>query len=379
MATADRKLRLLQRAGLFGDDTKGATIRRACTVEELRQAYRLVHDVFLETGFLRPQPSGLRLRIFETTSETATFIAEKDGAVVGVISVVGDSRDLGLPSDPPFRPELAARRAAGQRLCELTNQAVAEGYRKSAVPTELMRCAVAHALQAGYHEAIATVSPSHRGFYELLGFHSLGSERSYSDKLHDPVVALRLNFDELRAPAPELTGAARFIRGFATERNRYLAQVADWAKQARRQFLNAFLLEQLFVHERNFVAECTPEELEILRRRWGEEMFQVVTGITDLADLGPPAAPPLAGGTDPGRRRIRPRGPARPPPALPETAAAADRARRRRRDRRVGVSASRPDRRAGPIRVGRARGRLSLAPPGLPPPYHGSRYWNLRS
>ncbi|MEO6873481.1 MAG: GNAT family N-acetyltransferase, partial [Opitutaceae bacterium] len=187
---ARHKLALLQQAGLFGNDTKGATIRRAYTAHDLGQAYRLVHDVYLGTGYTRPEPSGIRLRMYETMSETATFIAEKDGVVVGVLSVVGDSLDLGLPSDSAFEAELNGLRAPGVRICELTNQAVADEYRKSAVPTELMRCALAHAMRAGYHESVATVSPGHKGFYKLVGFRPFGSPRSYSQKLNDPVVAL---------------------------------------------------------------------------------------------------------------------------------------------------------------------------------------------
>lgn len=164
-----RKLALLKRAGLFSGNTEGAVIERACSVEDLRKAYRLVHDVFLGTGYISPEPAGLRLRIFETTSEMATFVAKVDGRVVGVLSMIGDTQDFGLPCDSAFKVELDALRASGAKLCELTNQAVEEEYRKSAVPTELMRCAMAHSLDAGYDENIATVSPSHNGFYELFG------------------------------------------------------------------------------------------------------------------------------------------------------------------------------------------------------------------
>src|SRR5689334_8413841 len=83
---ADRKLWLLRRMGLFGNDTKGAHIERACVFEDLRQAYQLVHDVYLGTGYIEPEPGGMRLRIFEATLETATFVAKVDGRVVGVLS-----------------------------------------------------------------------------------------------------------------------------------------------------------------------------------------------------------------------------------------------------------------------------------------------------
>ena len=297
-ADADaRKLALLRRSGLFGTDTKGAKIERACTFDDLREAYRLVHDIYLGTGFVRAEPSGLRLRIFETTSETATFIAKKNGRVVGVLSVVGDSGDLGLPSDTAFKAELDALRATGARLCEITNQVVDEAHRRSAVSTELMRCAIAHQIKGGYHFAVASVSPSHTAFYNLLGFDAVGSERSYSQKLHDPVVALCLNIDRYRNPARGLGPTAQFIHDLATTSNPFLSKVGVWAKRAVRNFLNPQLLKQLFVENRNFLGECSAEELLILQRRWGQEMYNAVLGPTypPFAPKSPQRIPVISG------------------------------------------------------------------------------------
>lgn len=271
----ERRLAILKRSGLFSDDTKGARVARAGSLEDLRKAYKLVHDVYLGTGFIQPEPSGMRLRIFETTSETATFVAKINGRVVGVLSIVGDSPELGLPSDSAFKPELDFLRANGTRLCEATNQAVAEEFRKSAVPTELMRCAVAHMITVGYDKVMAAVSPSHHSFYELLNFRQIGSERSYSGKIHDPVVALGMDINQYRHHDGHSND---FIYQFLAEQNHYLVYVGEWARQAQQQFLNADLLQQLFVTERNFLAECSPEELRFLHRRWGRELFAVVTG-----------------------------------------------------------------------------------------------------
>jgi ribosomal protein S18 acetylase RimI-like enzyme len=275
---AERKLGMLRRAGLFGDNTRGCKIQRACSLEDLRQAYRLVHDVYLETGFICPEPSGMRLRMFETAAETATFVAKTDGQVVAVLSVVLDSPDLGLPSDSVFKPELDRLRAAGARLAEVTNQAVAEPYRKTAVPTELMRCAIALLLKAGYNEAIAAVSPSHNGFYDLLGFRQIGSERSYSDKLHDPVIAVSMDVNQYRQRCRQLDATEGFIHDFLTESNQFIARVAGWANEAKQNFLDPHLLEQLFVVEGQFLSRCSEEELRILYRRWGRELFEAVAG-----------------------------------------------------------------------------------------------------
>jgi ribosomal protein S18 acetylase RimI-like enzyme len=282
---AERKLGFLKRTGLFGRDLKGCTIERACSAEDLRQAYRLVHDVFLGSGFIDPDPSGMRLRIYETTAETATFIAKEGSRVVAVLSVVEDTGDLGLPSDCVFKPELDALRDAGRRLCEFTNQAVAEDYRKSAIPTELMRCATAFSLTKGFDEAIAAVSPSHGGFYDLLGFRHIGSQRSYSETIDDPVVAVSMDIDLYRTPRNDLTTAGEFIRQFFTEGNHFFSRMAEWAQEARRQFLNPDLLKQLFIVERNILAACSSAELAILQRRWGYETFVAVVANTPISTI----------------------------------------------------------------------------------------------
>jgi ribosomal protein S18 acetylase RimI-like enzyme len=276
-SVADRKLGMLRRMGLFGDDLNGCTIERACRPDDLRQAYRLVHDVFLRRGFIDPDPSRMRVRIYETTPETATFIAKVDDRVVAVLSVVEDSEDLGLPSDGAFKDELDDLRRAGRRLCEVTNQAVADDYRKSAVPTELMRCAIAVSLTGGYHEAIAAISPSHNGFYDLLGFRQIGSRRSYSKSIDDPVIALSMDIDQYRTPQTGLSKAAKFIQEFLTDGNEFLSRVGEWADQARTEFLNPDSLRELFVLERNFLARFAPAELGSLHERWGHETFAAVT------------------------------------------------------------------------------------------------------
>lgn len=273
---ADRKLALLQKSGVFSSDTKGCTFERACTLPELRAAYRLVHDVFVSNGFILPESGGVRLRIFEACPETATFIAKKDGEVVGVLSVVIDSPEIGLPSDLAFRSELDALRETGTRFCELTNQAVAKDYRRSGVLTELMRCAIAYILEAGCDRALATVSPSHTSFYQLLGFRQLGEKRSYSTKLDDPVVALTVDLTERAKKTAFASSAEQYICDFMLQANRFRSRAAEWSGRAADQFLSVDLLSGLLFEQRNFLRECSVNELLQLRERWGETLFDLI-------------------------------------------------------------------------------------------------------
>jgi hypothetical protein len=274
---SERKLALLKKSGVFTLDTKGCSIERACTLGELRAAYALVHDVFVDTGYIHPESGNIRLRIFEACPETATFVAKKDGTVVGVLSVVLDSPEFGLPSDVAFKPELNSLRKKGLRLCEATNQAIAAEYRRSAVLSELMRCATSYMLEMQCDQAIATVCPNHGGFYELMGFKQLGPERSYSQKLHDPVIALCADLATFRQARPDfLTAAEEFVFNFLNQANGFRCHAAEWSRQATQLFLSPELLKGLLLGQRNFLKECSLAELLHLRDRWGRELFDAV-------------------------------------------------------------------------------------------------------
>lgn len=276
-SAAERKLALLRKAGFFSTDTNGCAIERACTLTDLQGAYSLVHDVFVEAGYIHPEPSGMRLRIYEACPETATFVAKKDGVIVGVLSVVIDSREFGLPSDHAFKAELDDLRRTGLRLCEVTNQAVAKQYRRSALSSNLMSCAAAYMLEVKCHRAIATVSPNHSAFYQLAGFTQFGSERSYSEKVHDPVVAMSVDLTGCKDAPDAPDDADAYIFNLMTTRaNRFRSSAAEWTRRARTHFLSTDLLEGLFVAERNFLWGCAPSELQHLRRRWGRKLFDAV-------------------------------------------------------------------------------------------------------
>jgi len=120
---------------------------------------------------------------------------------------------------------------------------------------------------------VSVVLPS---YLVLLGFNGLGSERSYSTKLHDPVVALSMDLDRYRRKEDEAGEIETFLHQYARFDSGFIDQVSSWDKQANAHFQSPTLLQELFVNERNFLAECSPEELEILEKRWGEDTFFTV-------------------------------------------------------------------------------------------------------
>jgi len=275
-----RRLALLKRMGLFNSDRMTGKVVRALTWEDLAAAYRLVHDVFVREGYILPRACGLRLRVFEALPETATFIVKADGQVAGVQSLVPDSPDLHLPSDHAFGREIDALRRPGRRICEATNEAIADEFRKSSIPTELMRCLYAHATAIGCNDLITTICPGHAKFYSLLGFSQVSAERSYSAEVEDPVVLMHMDFDTIASRAAQVDQNPvkddAFFKSYYLDENPYHRYVRGWAVVAERLFADPLLLRELFLVRSDLLDLCGAAELQAIRTRWdkdGQDVF----------------------------------------------------------------------------------------------------------
>ena len=277
----DRWLRRMKRMGMFGDDTHGTEISQAMSICDLTKTLAMVHDTFEEVGLLDVNPTGLRVRMFEAVPELATFIAKEwDGSIAGSMSLIGDSPELGLPADKVFKKELDLVRAGGSRICEGTNQAVRKTFRNSSILTELLRCVFAQAVMEGYDEILATVGPSKGQFFKLLGFREITPVRSYSTKVDDPVVVLARTITEADIQAydrPQECGrTGAFDREFLFTTNPYKEYVPHWEALRRQLFKKPDQLRKLFVADSHFLQERSLKELDILRDRWGAEVFDQV-------------------------------------------------------------------------------------------------------
>jgi hypothetical protein len=237
----------------------------------------------VEAGYILPTPSGLRIRIFETMPETATFIARSGDKIIGVTSVVIDSPELGLPSDVAFRPEInKIRRSGGRKICEGTNWFIDPEYRKTSVMTDLMRCCFAHAVYCGCTDMVADVSPTHKSFYEIMAFETIGAQRSSSDEVEDPVVLVNLKISEtVQAVTPLQTEDdfdLAYVKVFYIDDNPYYDQVGDWMQEAEAAFMTPEFLRDLFVEKSRYIDHCSARELNLLCRLWGEDRFLDLMG-----------------------------------------------------------------------------------------------------
>ncbi|MBK7815363.1 MAG: GNAT family N-acetyltransferase [Rhodocyclaceae bacterium] len=103
-------------------------LKIAETREELEACFRLLHDAYVSSGFMKPHPSGMRVTLYHALPTTTTLCAKWDGEVVGTMSLIRDSA-FGFPLQMIF--DLAGVRAKEGNIAEVSALAVDPRFRKT--------------------------------------------------------------------------------------------------------------------------------------------------------------------------------------------------------------------------------------------------------
>ncbi len=107
---------------------KRLVLKIAETREELEACFKLLHDAYVSSGFMKPAPSGLRATIYHALPTTTTLCAKFDGQVVGTMSLIRESV-FGFPLQAIF--DLKNVRARGGKIAEVSALAVHADFRKT--------------------------------------------------------------------------------------------------------------------------------------------------------------------------------------------------------------------------------------------------------
>jgi hypothetical protein len=103
-------------------------LKIAQTQDELEACFRILHDSYVAAGFMKPDPSGLRVTVYHALPTTTTLCAKWDGRVVGTISIIREGV-FGFPLQSVF--DLTGLRALGGKITEVSSLAVDPSFRKT--------------------------------------------------------------------------------------------------------------------------------------------------------------------------------------------------------------------------------------------------------
>lgn len=140
------------------------------TKEELEACFRVLHDAYVQEGFMKPDPSGLRVTIYHALPTTTTLLAKLDDEVVGTISLVRESA-LGFPMQKIFH--LGDIRHAGGTIAEVSSLAVDRRYQRQGgiMLFPLMKFMYEYSTRFfDTRHLVIAVNPNRIGLYEAILF-----------------------------------------------------------------------------------------------------------------------------------------------------------------------------------------------------------------
>jgi len=103
-------------------------LKIAETREELEACFKLLHDAYVGSGFMTPDPSGMRVTIYHALPTTTTLCAKFDNQVVGTLSLIRESA-IGFPLQRIF--DLSTVRAKEGNIVEVSALAVHPRFRRT--------------------------------------------------------------------------------------------------------------------------------------------------------------------------------------------------------------------------------------------------------
>lgn len=145
-------------------------IRLARSRTELESAFTLLHDAYVANGFMKPDPSGMRVTIYHALPSTSTIIAVYRGRVVATVSVIR-SNPLGLPLEAIFDTTLL--KLGGSRIAEISSLAVHRDFRgrRGEILFPLLKFLYEYCVRFfGVDSMLIAVNPRDADFYDALLF-----------------------------------------------------------------------------------------------------------------------------------------------------------------------------------------------------------------
>jgi hypothetical protein len=164
-------------------------IRLANTSERREKAALLVDRMYARRGYTHES-------IIRNTPHTITLVvSNREGAVIGTVTIGMDSPEEGLLAEENYAEEVQALRRQGKKLCEFNGLAVDSGVKSKLVIARLFHMAMLYPWGLfGYTDGVVEVTPVHARFYEkMLGFEQIGKER-VCPRVNAVGVLLRVNF-----------------------------------------------------------------------------------------------------------------------------------------------------------------------------------------
>lgn len=197
-----RRLHQISTEGYSRSDEGHILVKEVENAEEMEEVYRMVHDVYLERGYIEEQPGGKLIHYphLDGIPETTVIIAIANGKVVGTNSFTLDSPE-GLPGEKDFKEECDIIRLEGRILGACWRLGTGNIYRneKKIILSLIEKTAEVACIDKGVETTLFTLNPRHEKIYKrLLNMKTVARRReSVAGLSNAPAVLMRLDTEDI--------------------------------------------------------------------------------------------------------------------------------------------------------------------------------------
>ena len=187
--------------------TRDIQVKIATEQAEFEEAFALVAANYRARGYESPGDKPYRFTPYHALPTTVTMVAKREGKVVATLSFVPDTELLGLPMESIFGEEIAGLRREGRRMGEAMSLADSGLSIREFVQVfkAMIRLGMQYHASRGGDTFVITINPRHRNFYQkVLGFESLGPQRSYPTVQDHPAEAYLLDIESMKQNTPPM-------------------------------------------------------------------------------------------------------------------------------------------------------------------------------
>lgn len=158
--------------------SSGVEVRSAQSLRELTEAFQLVYQKYVESGYMQAHQGRLRFSLQALLPTSTTFVARQDGRISSTLTFIRDS-SCGLPLQKVFPAELALLRARGKRVIEGTLLGCGGDEVNVAAIAAIYSRAFGWAVFNKADILAIVVNPKHSDFWNrCMGFSPLASRSS---------------------------------------------------------------------------------------------------------------------------------------------------------------------------------------------------------
>ena len=253
-------------------DDKRLLIGMANSLQLRQQAYELMHQLYVESGVINPQPSKMWLSIFDGLEDTATIIFKDNDEVIATGTLIFDS-PFGLPLESSFKAETDKIRTQSIKLVECISLGINKRFHNTNLIYHLIHALVLFADQVeNCSDFIVTTHKKHSFFYKrALCCTEIGEARAYDKVNNAPTAVMHFtpqqveeNIRAKRDLGPALAPNSPFFKlAFSDIEKRKLA---DHFKATRNSMSDAEK-DYFFVEKTDIWAQATDSQRLYLEKR----------------------------------------------------------------------------------------------------------------